>query len=149
MKKLLIFLGLYYTLLGFYLLFASMHFYEMTPGVSMMGPYNKHFVLDVSFAFLDSGISVQLGAIQPNNRRFMATDARIISYDDMDWRDFIVDRVSVSDFLAVIIPGLLVMLSAIRSNKLESHYDYDASYMHDINSISASATTRRQHGSER
>ncbi len=27
-------------------------------------------------------------------------------------------------------------------NKFESHYDYDASYMHDINSISASATTR-------
>lgn len=26
--------------------------------------------------------------------------------------------------------------------KFESHYDYDASYMHDINSVSASATTR-------
>ncbi|RBP50640.1 hypothetical protein [Arenicella xantha] len=37
------------------------------------------------------------------------------------------------------------MLKSILSKmirKFESHYDYDASYMHDINAISASATTR-------
>ncbi len=91
----------------------------------MMGPYNKHFVLDVSFAFLASGIAVQLGAIQSNKLASMMGALWPLMHALFHitiWirRDFIIDRVSVSDFLAVIIPGLLVMLLAIRFNEVRN-----------------------------
>ncbi|WP_439635177.1 hypothetical protein [Oceanicaulis sp.] len=36
--------------------------YELTPGVMMTGPYNPHFVLDIGFAFLASGVVLGIGA---------------------------------------------------------------------------------------
>ncbi|WP_147250938.1 hypothetical protein [Arenicella xantha] len=125
MNKLLFGLGIYYTLLGIYLLFAPAHFYAVTPGVSMMGPYNSHFIRDVSFAFLASGIALQLGTIQHNKLAVVIGALWPLLHALFHitiWvrRDFVVDRVSVSDFLAVIIPGLLVMLLAIRFNEVRN-----------------------------
>jgi hypothetical protein len=34
---------------------APRHFHELTPGVSLFGPYNAHFVRDVGLVYLASG----------------------------------------------------------------------------------------------
>jgi hypothetical protein len=125
MKKILFCLGIYYTLLGFYLLFAPLHFYETTPGVSMMGAYNNHFIIDISFAFLSSGIAVQLGVIRSNKLALMIGALWPLMHALFHltiWakRDFIVDYISVSDFLGIIVPGLLVVLLAIRFNEVRN-----------------------------
>ncbi len=101
------------------MLFVPTHFYANTPGVSLIGPYNSHFITDVSFAFFASGIVLQLGVFQAIKSTiiagalwpFMHALFHITVWAN---REFIIDRVTVFDFLAVIIPGLLVMLLAIK-----------------------------------
>jgi hypothetical protein len=39
-------------LLGVFAAFDPLGFYRRVPGVSMMGPYDQHFVVDVGFLFL-------------------------------------------------------------------------------------------------
>ena len=119
MKKIIIGLGLYYALIGIYMLFFPVHFYENTPGVSMMGPYNSHFIKDVSFAFLTSGFALQIGAFKSITSTivvgalwpFMHALFHMAIWIN---RGFIIDHVTVSDFLAVIIPGFLAMILAIK-----------------------------------
>ncbi len=107
------------------MLFAPIHFYENTPGVSMMGPFNSHFVTDVSLAFFASGIAILL-------RVFQSTKSTIIAgalwplmhalFHVTIWvhRDFKIDHVTISDFLGVIIPGLCVMLMAFKFNEVRN-----------------------------
>ena len=125
MKKIIIGLGVYYTLIGIYMLFVPIHFYENTPGVSMMGPYNAHFIADVSFAFLASGVALQLGAFQSIKSTiivgalwpFMHALFHITIWVN---RGFLIDYVTVSDFFAVIVPGLFVMLVAIKFEEVHN-----------------------------
>ena len=125
MKKIIIGLGLYYTAMGIYILFAPIYFYQTTPGVAMMGPYNAHFIRDVSFALLASGVALQLGAIQSTKSTVIVGSLwpfmhALFHITIWVGRDFIVDHVSVSDFVGVIIPGFLIMLLAIRFNEVRN-----------------------------
>ena len=118
-KTLLSLLAVYYFALGVYLLLTPMHFYINTPGVAMMGPFNLHFIRDISFAFLTSGGALGLGAYTGNRALALAGAAWPLMHALFHltiWyqRNLIVDTVTVSDFLAVIIPGVLVLLLAAR-----------------------------------
>ena len=61
-----------YTVAGLYLatavyMFAAPRaFYDGTPGVAMMGPYNTHFIRDAGLAFLTSGGALLWGALKRN-----------------------------------------------------------------------------------
>ncbi|MEP3891841.1 MAG: hypothetical protein ABJN69_15405 [Hellea sp.] len=41
--------------------FAPQWWYDATPGVAMMGPFNLHFIRDVALAFLVSGGAIAWG----------------------------------------------------------------------------------------
>lgn len=47
-------------------------FYDLTPGVAMMGPYNVHFIRDVGLGFLASGAMTALGAWRHDRRLVLA-----------------------------------------------------------------------------
>jgi len=121
MKKIIIAFGLYYLLLGIIILLAPIHFYQNTPGVSMMGPYNAHFIRDVSFAFIASGAGLLLGAVQSLKSTIIVAALwpfmhALFHFTIWYRRDFVVDTITLSDFFAVVIPGLLVLLLATRFN---------------------------------
>lgn len=45
----------FYVLLGAVMWIMPQTWYELTPGVSMMGPFNSHFVRDAALAYLCAG----------------------------------------------------------------------------------------------
>ena len=119
MKKIITGFGLYYLAIGLFVLFAPIYFYQNTPGVSMMGPYNPHFIRDVSFAFMTSGVALLLGAFQANKSTVIVGALWPLMHALFHitiWvkREFVLDLVTASDFFAVIIPGVLVTLVAVR-----------------------------------
>lgn len=48
-------LGIGFIANAFYMFFFPTVFYDMTPGVAVMGPFNLHFIRDIALAFLVSG----------------------------------------------------------------------------------------------
>jgi len=122
MKKIISAFGLYYLLVGAIILFAPLWFYQNTPGVSMMGPYNSHFVIDLSFAFIASGLGLLFGASK-STKSTIVTGAlwpfmhALFHISIWIKRELIIDIVSVSDFFAVIVPGVLIFLIAIKSSE--------------------------------
>lgn len=44
-----------------YMWFTPLRWYENTPGVSMMGPFNLHFVRDIAFVYLVSATAFAWG----------------------------------------------------------------------------------------
>ena len=111
--------AVYFLLNGLYLLTSPMHFYSNTPGVAAMGPYNLHFIVDVSFAFIAASIGLAWG-----NFRSLRSTAVVGAlwpflhalFHLQIWakRNFVLDNVSQSDFVAVIIPGLIALWLAVR-----------------------------------
>jgi len=63
MRQLILFgVGAYYLLTALYMFVAPQAFYDGTPGVAMMGPFNVHFIRDAALAFLVSGSGLVWGA---------------------------------------------------------------------------------------
>lgn len=60
--------GLYYALLGAYLILAPRSFFELTPGVATTGQFNPHFVVDVGIAFVVGGTGLFAGAMLRDRR---------------------------------------------------------------------------------
>ena len=58
----LILLGALLIANGVYLFVAPQTFYDSVPGVSMMGPFNAHFIRDAGLSFLVSGGALLWGA---------------------------------------------------------------------------------------
>lgn len=50
--------GLFHLVNGLTMVVAPAHWYASVPGVSMTGPFNPHFVIDIGLAFLASGIGM-------------------------------------------------------------------------------------------
>ena len=48
--------------LAAYMWFAPLAWYDGTPGVAMMGPFNLHFIRDVALAYLTSAAALSWGA---------------------------------------------------------------------------------------
>lgn len=62
MRIILFLIALYYLALAAMMWLAPMSWYESTPGVAMMGPFNLHFIRDVALAYLVSGAALFWGA---------------------------------------------------------------------------------------
>jgi len=62
MRIFLFLIALYYLGLAAMMWLAPMAWYESTPGVAMMGPFNLHFIRDVALAYLVSGAALFWGA---------------------------------------------------------------------------------------
>ncbi|MCF4099243.1 hypothetical protein [Maritalea mediterranea] len=46
---------------GFWMFFTPMSFYQLTPDVADMGPFNRHFVMDIGLVFFASGGAMAYG----------------------------------------------------------------------------------------
>ena len=64
--------ALLYMASGAHMLFAPEHWYSTVPGVTATGPYNRHFVIDIGFAFAASGAVLASGAIRADGRLALA-----------------------------------------------------------------------------
>lgn len=119
MRIALLILGILTLLTGPYMFFAPNVFYDNTPGVSMMGPFNLHFIRDVGLAFLVSGGAVIFGALQ-RNRALAIAGAMwpflhgLFHLQIWAARNFALDQVAAFDFAAVIIPASAMMVLAWR-----------------------------------
>jgi len=119
MRIALLILGALTLLTGPYLFFAPNAFYENTPGVSMMGPFNLHFIRDVGLAFLVSGGAVIFGVLQ-RNRGLAVAGALwpflhgLFHFQIWIGRGIPFDQVAAFDFVAVIIPAAAMMVLAWR-----------------------------------
>lgn len=51
-------LGLFHLINGVWMIAAPGAWYAATPGVAMTGPANPHFITDIGFAFLASGVGM-------------------------------------------------------------------------------------------
>lgn len=118
-RSLLIIFGLLWVATGVSI-FANPHgFYDRTPGLAIMGPYNVHFIRDVGLAFVSAGICTAFGAW----RRI-----RSLVFAGIGWpvlhalfhiqvwshRGFPFDAIAAFDFIAVMAPAFLAVMLAWR-----------------------------------
>jgi len=104
---------------GFYVFFAPQRFYNMTPGVEMMGPFNIHFIRDVGLVFLASGGAMGWGAWKLNPPVAIAGatwPALHAVFHIQIWgaRGFPFDSIFGFDLVAVIFPAFIGLLSAFK-----------------------------------
>ena len=64
MRSYMYFTGAYYLLFAIFMFIAPMSFYENTPGVPMMGPFNSHFIRDAGFGMGVGGAAILWGALK-------------------------------------------------------------------------------------
>lgn len=60
-RVLLLVLGLFHIANGLFMLAAPADWYAAVPGVTLSGPFNRHFILDIGMAFLASGAGLAWG----------------------------------------------------------------------------------------
>lgn len=63
-RIILILAAIFFTVLAAQMWFAPQYWYDNTPGVSNMGPFNLHFILDAALAFLASGLAIIWGLVK-------------------------------------------------------------------------------------
>lgn len=151
---------------GLAMLMGGPLWYERTPGVMMTGPYNAHFVLDIGFAFLASGLVLGVGAW---------TGARSLMIAGLIWPALhaglhVVGLVAMgpaslaalwTELFGVISPVLVAGLALFRVPVLrpgfgglyvqhwriegfERQWSYDASYLHEITEMAPDTLVRFQ-----
>ena len=140
--------------------------YERTPGVTMTGPYNAHFVLDIGYAFLASGLVLIVGAWMGARGLMIAG----LSWPALHAGVHIVGLVTMgpaslaalwTDLLGVIapviaagvaLPHVPVLSPGIGGRNLqhrlteqfERQWSYDASYLHEITEMAPDTLVRFQ-----
>lgn len=126
MKKLIYFIAAYYFFTGLYILVAPMHFYNNVPGLPSMGPYNMHFIRDVALVFIACSVAIAWGCKHQQRSTAIAGAAwpamhAVFHLQIWVGRDFALDIISASDFLAVIIPGFVVLWACSKINLTAEH----------------------------
>ena len=71
-RLLLLLLGLAHVANSLFMLVAPREWYATIPGVTLTGPFNPHFALDIGMAFIASGIGLALGARPGRNAAIFA-----------------------------------------------------------------------------
>jgi len=122
MRILLNVLGLYFLVTGIYILCWPLAFYDNTPGLAAMGPFNLHFIRDVSFAFLVSGAGILYGLKTRQRGAVLIAAAwpflhALFHAYIWSHRGFPFDFIWFFDLAAVILPGLMALWLAVRMPK--------------------------------
>ena len=112
-------IGALWVTTGFVLLVAPRTFYDVTPGVALMGSYSAHFIRDVGLAFIASGAVTLAGAHRSDRLLALAGVAWPVLhalFHVQVWahRKFPFDDVAAFDAVAVVLPALLAMVLAWR-----------------------------------
>ena len=118
MRILLLVIAVGYALHGFFMLFDPRGWYDAVPGVSMLGPYNTHFIRDVAIVYL-----VTAGAFVWGVRARSAGALLVASawpalhavYHLQMWaaRGFALDTVALVNMAGIQAPAWLALWAAI------------------------------------
>ena len=118
-RILLIIIAAYCLILGFVMWFAPQYWYDATPGVAMMGPFNSHFIRDAGLAFLTSGGALFYGVLKPN--RPLAIFGAMwpclhAAFHIWIWlaRGIPFDQVALVNLVGIQLPAWLALMAAIR-----------------------------------
>ena len=151
---------------GLAMLIGGPLWYEHTPGVAMTGPYNAHFVLDIGFAFLASGMVLAVGAWM---------GARSLMIAGLSWPALhaglhalglvtmgpasmaalgtelfgVIAPVIAAGFAVFRVPGLRPGIGGRNlqhrlTEQFERRWSYDASYLHEITEMAPDTLVRFQ-----
>lgn len=117
-KAIFYLLGAYFFFTGIYIFASPQEFYDNTPGLAAMGPFNFHFIRDISFVFLASGGAMIYGArklLRPLLIFAAAWPCMHAIFHTQIWahRGFPFDDIWLFDLLAVILPGMLAFAIAL------------------------------------
>lgn len=115
-RAVLIGLGVIWVLTGIHIFVDPMGFYEMVPGLKLMGPFNMHFIRDVGLAFVASGGALAFGAYAETRSLMLAGIAwpglhALFHIQIWGHRGFPFDGIFVFDLVAVIVPPFLALLA--------------------------------------
>jgi hypothetical protein len=118
-RILLLLLAGMWMLTGLYAFFMPEAFYNGTPGLKQMGPFNIHFIGDVGLAFMASGGVTLWGAW--HRLRGLAIGGAswpmlhaLFHIQIWSHRGFPFDYIAAFDFAFVITPALIVLILAWR-----------------------------------
>ena len=122
MQKLVYLFAVYYFITGVLILLAPMQFYNNVPGLSAMGPFNMHFIIDVALVFIACSVAIFWGAKHQIRSTAIAGavwPALHALFHLQIWgsRSFALDFIAASDFIAVIIPGFVVLWACSKISK--------------------------------
>ena len=111
-------LGAVWFATGIYIILAPEAFYEATPGLSAMGPFNVHFIRDVGLVFLASGGAAVWSARSRNRAVAMAAVAwpalhALFHIQIWAHRGFPFDGIAFFDALAVVAPAAIAVWAAL------------------------------------
>lgn len=103
---------------------APMRWYELTPGVAMMGPFNSHFTRDVALAFLVSATALAVGARQGNRALAMfgaAWPCLHAAFHVWIWlsRGLPADIPAVTNLFGIQLPAWVALAAAFRLREEE------------------------------
>ncbi|MEM6556838.1 MAG: hypothetical protein AAF642_13240 [Pseudomonadota bacterium] len=108
-----------YLLTAIYMFVAPQAFYDQTPGVAMMGPYNTHFIRDAGLAFLTSGGALLWGTL--NQNRAMAVFGAVwpclhAVFHIWVWiaRGIPVDQIALINLFGIQLPAWLALFAAMK-----------------------------------
>lgn len=147
------------------LLFGPL-WYAQTPGVMMTGPYNAHFVLDIGFAFLASGLVLAVGGWMGARSLMIAG----LSWPALHAALHLVGLVTMgpasaaalwTELFGVIAPVLAAGIALAHvpvlspgfggrslqhrmTEQFERQWSYDASYLHEITEMAPDTLVRFQ-----
>lgn len=102
-----------------YMFVAPQAFYDGTPGVAMMGPFNVHFIRDAGLAFLTSGAALVWGGLK-NNRPLAIFGAMWpclhALFHVWIWlaRGLPFDQVALVNLVGIQVPAWLALMAAYR-----------------------------------
>jgi len=125
-RNILFAIGVYFAGLGVMMWGAPLLWYELTPGVAMMGPYNLHFVRDIALVFFMSGVGLAWGAMRWDRTGCVmgiAWPALHALFHLWIWgaRGAPADLVALTNLLGIQLPVWLAVLAINRYFKQEAH----------------------------
>lgn len=118
-RHILLFLGVFSVLTGIYVFIQPQAFYDLVPGLELMGPFSVHFIKDVGLAFVASGGAITWGAWHRNRAVVFAGIAwpflhGLFHIQIWGMRGFPFDHIFFFDLFAVIIPPFIAVWAARR-----------------------------------
>ncbi len=123
-RALLLIIGALWVATGVVVFAAPYSFYELTPGVAMMGPYSVHFIRDVGLAFAASGAVSCVGAWRRDRRLALAGTVwpflhGLFHIQIWAHRGFPFDGIAAFDAAAVSLPAFAAATLAWRLGKVD------------------------------
>ncbi len=108
-----------YLATAIYMFGAPRAFYDGTPGVAMMGPYNTHFIRDAGLAFLTSGAALLWGGLKKH--RPVAVYGAVwpclhAAFHIWIWlaRGVPLDQVALVNLVGIQLPAWLALVAALQ-----------------------------------